>query len=133
MDHSLPLSDKSAKQEMARAGLCAFLNISKDWKLTTDEQICLLGVPRSTFFKWREDMSGRLSHDTLERLSYILGIYKALQILIPDTALADSWIKRPNDDPLFSGQSALTRMLSGNVSDLYVVRQYLDAQRGGWN
>lgn len=133
MDHSLILSDKTPKQEMARAGLCAFFNIAKDWKLSTDEQICLLGVPRSTFFKWREDMSGRLSHDTLERLSYILGIYKALQILIPDPTLADSWIKRPNEDPLFSGKSALTRMLSGNVSDLYVVRQYLDAQRGGWN
>ncbi len=30
----------------------------------------------------------------------------------------------------FGGASALERMLGGNVGDLYVVRQYLDAQRG---
>jgi len=32
----------------------------------------------------------------------------------------------------FGGRCALARMLSGQVADLYVVRQYLDAQRGGW-
>ena len=44
---------------------------------------------------------------------------------------ADEWLRRPNSAPLFGGQSALQRMLGGQVADLYVVRQYLDAQRGG--
>ena len=66
----------------------------------------------------------------LERISYVLGIYKALQILIPDEARADAWIATPNTAPLFGGHSALERMLGGNVGDLYAVRQYLDAQRG---
>lgn len=124
---------KISQQEMARAGLAAFLNIAKAWKLSNEEQMQLLGVPRSTFFKWKEEKTGRLSHDTLERISYILGIYKALQILLPLQTAADDWIKKPNAAPLFGGRSALARMLSGNVADLYVVRQYLDAQRGGWN
>ena len=72
----------------------------------------------------------RLPRDTLERISYILGIYKALQLLLPDTRAADEWIRRPNEAAVFGGRSALDRMLSGNVSDLYDVRQYLDAQRG---
>jgi hypothetical protein len=55
-----------------------------------------------------------------------------LQILLPEPAAADAWIKKPNSAPLFGGQSALDRMLSGNVGDLFVVRQYLDAMRGGW-
>ena len=38
----------------------------------------------------------------------------------------------PQYGTLFWGKSALNRMLSGQVSDLYVVRQYLDVQRGGW-
>ena len=67
----------------------------------------------------------------LERISYVLGIHKALEILFPDPVRADAWVRRPNDAPLFGGRSALERMLGGNVSDLYVVRQYLDAQRGG--
>ena len=58
------------------------------------------------------------------------GIYKSLQILIPDARAADEWVRKPNAAPPFGGRSALERMLSGQVADLYVVRQYLDAERG---
>ena len=73
-----------------------------------------------------------LPQDTLERISYVLGIYRALQILLPDPERADVWVRRPNDAPLFGGASALDRMLGGQVADLFVVRQYLDAELGGW-
>ena len=120
--------------EMSAAGLRAFFNIARDWDLSVDEQIVLLGSPgRSTFFKWKATpQSARLGRDTLERLSLLLGIYKALQILLPQPASADTWIKRPNSAPPFGGRRALDRMLAGNVSDLVAVRQYLDAMRGGW-
>jgi hypothetical protein len=120
--------------EMSAAGLRAFFNIARDWDLGVDEQIVLLGSPgRSTFFKWKHaPESARLGRDTLERLSLLLGIYKALQILLPQPAAADTWIKRPNSAPPFGGRRALDRMLAGNISDLVAVRQYLDAMRGGW-
>ena len=93
----------------------------------------LLGqTARSTYFKWKKNPNTVLPKDTLERISYILGIYKALQLLLPDEQAADDWVKRPNAAPLFAGRSALDRMLSGQVADLFVVRQYLDSQRGGW-
>jgi hypothetical protein len=99
--------------------------------LSVAEQLTLLGLSsRSTYFKWRKEAIVRLPRDTLERISYIIGIYKALQLLLPDTRAADEWIRRPNEATLFGGRSALDRMLSGNVADLYLVRQYLDAQRG---
>lgn len=121
-------------KEMSAAGLRAFFNIAQAWKITTDEQMVLLGSPgRSTFFKWKSSpQTAELKRDTLERLSYILGIYKALQILLPDGAAADAWVKKPNTAPLFGGNSALDRMLGGNIGDLLAVRQYLDARRGGW-
>lgn len=113
------------------AGLRAFVRIAEAWKLTIAEQLKLLGIAsRSTYFKWRREPSPRLPQDTLERLSYLLGIYKSLQILLPDPLAADEWVRRPNTAPPFGGRSALERMLSGQVADLYVVRQYLDAQRG---
>jgi hypothetical protein len=113
------------------AGLRAFANIAEAWGLTVVEQLTLLGIAsRSTFFKWRRERHPRLPADTLERLSYLLGIYKSLQILLPDAAAADGWVRRPNSDPLFGGRSALDRMLSGQVADLYIVRQFLDAERG---
>lgn len=119
----------------ASAALRTFFNIVRDWKLNSEQAMALLGFDertRSTFFKWkREPESARLTKEKLERLSYIFGIYKDLQILLPRPESAHQWIHRPNDATPFGGRSALDRMLSGNVADLYVVRQYLDAQRGG--
>ncbi len=121
------------RRGLSGPALRTFFRIADLWDLSTEEQMTLLGVTaRSTFFKWKKDPNTALPKDTLERISYILGIYKALQILLPDEKAADDWVKRPNEAPLFSGRSALDRMLSGQVADLFVVRQYLDAQRGGW-
>jgi hypothetical protein len=113
------------------AGLRAFTSIAEHWGLSVADQLKLLGIAsRSTFFKWRREHEPRLPQDTLERLSYILGIYKALQILLPNPRAADEWVRKTNQAPPFGGRSALERMLSGQVADLYIVRQYLDAERG---
>ncbi len=131
---SVPILPAVDTGQMSAAGLRAFLRIAELWQLNQEAQITLLGSPpRSTFFRWKKNPeSVHLARDTLERISYVLGIYKALQILLTDTQSADAWIKKPNAASIFGGQSALERMLSGNVSDLFVVRQYLDAMRGGW-
>jgi len=128
------VQNKPSSRDLSAAGLRAFFNIARDWALNMDEQMVLLGAPgRSTFFKWKSaPETADLKRDTLERLSYILGIYKALQILLPSTNAADGWVKKSNSAPLFGGKSALDRMLGGNVADLLAVRQYLDARRGGW-
>ncbi len=118
-------------REAARALLRTFFTIAEAWKLTPREAMTLLGLrSRSTFHVWREGKAGALSRDTLERISYVLGIYKALQMLLPSQEAADAWMRKPNAAPLFGGASALERLLSGNVADLYEVRRYLDAQRG---
>jgi hypothetical protein len=118
--------------ELAGPALRTFFSIADAWGLTNDEAMTLLGEPsRTTFFEWKRAGEGRLSRDTLERISYVLGIYKALQILLPDPAAADGWVRKPNAAPMFAGKPALARMLSGNVADLYVVRRYLDGLRGG--
>ena len=91
----------------------------------------LLGVGRSALYQWKQGKVGPLDRHVLERLSYLFGIYAALQLLLPERARADEWLRKPNNAPLFGGRSALQHMLGGQVADLYVVRQYLDAQRGG--
>ena len=131
--HSVHTKPGGSKEAAAAggAGLRAFTQIAELWRLSISEQLALLGITsRSTYFKWRKEAQPKLPRDTLERLSYLLGIYKALQLLLPDAAAADEWVRRPNEAPLFGGRSALERMLSGNVADLFLVRQYLDAQRG---
>ncbi|MDP9043166.1 MAG: MbcA/ParS/Xre antitoxin family protein [Pseudomonadota bacterium] len=116
----------------AQAALRTFWRLSDAWQLDPTEQTTLLGIGRSTLYQWKQGkVSAPLDRHVLERLSYLFGIYAALQILLPSVPQADAWVRRPNDAPVFGGRSALERMLGGQVADLYVVRNYLDAQRGG--
>lgn len=120
--------------DVVAPALRTFFRIADRWRLTVEDQLTLLGgVPRSTYFKWKRRGASSVTRDLLERLSYIFGIYKALQILLPDAAIADAWIHQPNTAVPFGGRSALDLMRSGHVTDLYVVRRYLDAERGGWS
>ena len=119
-------------EHLGAAALTAFFNIAAAWQLSADDERTLLGSPpRSTFFKWKGERGSKLPQDTLERISYIMGIYKALHILLPTPEAADAWIKRPNTAPITNGKSALERMRGGRVVDLADVRRYLDAERGG--
>src|SRR5829696_2164032 len=118
-------------RDAAPAAFRAFFRIAEAWKLSNGAARTLLGAPpESTFYKWKAGDVGSVSRDVLERISYVLGIYKDLQILLPDPEAADAWVRRPNAGAPFGGRAALDRMLSGNVADLYRVREYLDAQRG---
>lgn len=119
-------------KKIASAALQAFFNLSGHWGLSVSEERTLLGSPpESTFYKWKaEKTAGRLSRDALERISYLLGIYKSLNILLPSIRAANEWVRKPNSAPLFHGQSAIERMLAGSIIDLADVRRYLDTQRG---
>jgi Protein of unknown function (DUF2384) len=129
MPTSEPVARGGEGASVIPAGLEAFFKMADLWGLSIEEQMRLLGSPpRSTFFKWKKE-GGTISKDTLERISHLLGIYKALQILLPDTGAADAWVKRENE--FFKGRTALDVMLGGQVVDIYRVREYLDAQRGG--
>jgi hypothetical protein len=122
---------KFSPEHLGDTALTAFFNIASAWGLSADDERVLLGSPpRSTFFKWKSERAVRLSQDTLERISYIMGIYKALHILLPSSAAADAWVKKPNAAPVMHGKSALDRMRGGRVIDLADVRRYLDAERG---
>ena len=116
----------------AQAALRSFWRLGEAWQLDASEQATLLGVGRTTLYQWKKGVvNGPLDRHVLERLSYLFGIYAALQILLPAGERADEWVRKPNTAPLFGGHSALARMLGGQVADLFVVRDYLDAQRGG--
>lgn len=117
------------RRDLTGPALRTFFNIADAWDLKEQEQMRLLGLDsRSTFHSWKRGSVASIPKDAMERISYVLGIYKALQILLPQSA--DQWVRKPNEAPLFGGRPALDRMASGNVADLFVVRQYLDGQRG---
>lgn len=109
----------------------AFGRIADRWGLSARERQTILGLPRSTYHKIvREPARARLSRDTLERISYVLGIFGALQILLPRREAADAWVRHKNEGTAFKGSSPLEIMLGGKVGNLYDVRRYLDGERG---
>jgi len=119
---------------VTRSLLPAIFNIFSRWQLTGAQQMTLLGLSNEkTLYNWKnQPEKAKLTRDILERTSYILGIYKSLKILLSDQTLSDQWLVTPNDNPLFNGTAPLDRLLAGQVIDLAVVRDFLDAERGGW-
>ena len=126
----VPAADLTSARA-AGAALRTFFRLADAWQLSVAEQTTLLGVARTTLYQWKQGKVAPLDRHLLERLSHLFGIYSSLQILFPARRRADEWLRKPSSAPLFHGHCALDRMLAGQVADLYVVRQYLDAQRGG--
>lgn len=126
------VTQSDSDRNMSSAGLRAFFRIMELWGVKgKDAQVLLGSIPHSTYYNWKANQNVKLQKDTLERISYILGIYKGLQVLFSDADTADKWVKKNNSAALFRGKTALDMMLSGNVADLFQVRRYIDAVRGG--
>ena len=73
----------------AAAALRTFWRLAEAWKLKPAEQMALLGVGRSALYQWKQGKVGPLDRHVLERLSYLFGIYAALQLLLPQGERAD--------------------------------------------
>jgi hypothetical protein len=120
-----------ARKRLSGPALRAFFPIATAWDLSVVDQRALLGWPAaSTFHKYKSGNPGTLSFDTLTRLSLVLGIYKALQLLYPEPALADAWVRLPNSNEIFGGKPPLALMIEDGIDGLYRVRRLLDGRRG---
>jgi hypothetical protein len=120
------------RKGLSGQALRTLFRIAGPWDLAVAAQPTLPGMTaRATFLKWKNDPNTALPRDRLARLSSILGVDQALQILRPGEAAAEAWVKQPNHAPAVSGKSARDRMPSGQVADLFVVRQSLPARRAG--
>lgn len=126
----IPLVDNAT---MSRVAVKLFFGIAEEWQLTDEQRCTLAGLgTRTTLHNWKQKLATgepiKLGKDTLERLSYLAGIYKAVQLLFSDPIQWKNWVRKPNRD--FGGTSALERMLGGRIVDLVDVRRYLDGWRG---
>ena len=108
-----------------------FFNIVQRWQLEDDESRELLGsVSSSTYYEMKRNPSKTLGVDRITRVSYLIGIHKALHVLYGDP-LADRWVKMPNTNLLFSAHSPLELMMQGGIVAMQQMRALLDSRRGG--
>jgi uncharacterized protein (DUF2384 family) len=126
-------SERPARPAVAPTdALRGFFHIMDAWKVGAEDARILLGSPpERTYYSWRQGNGVRVPQDTLRRIGYIAGIFKALQIVYSNPQTADGWIQRPNK--AFGDLSPLERMRGGDVVDLAAVRSYIDAARAPWS
>src|SRR5829696_1809412 len=127
----IDLGSRDARARLSPAALRAFFNIASRWKLRDEDARALLGgVSNGPFYEMKRNPDRTLDTDRLTRVSYLIGIFKALGVLHSE-ALADAWIQRPNTNPLFGGLTPLEYMIRGGLPALQTVRRLLDARRAG--
>ena len=125
------LSDRHVQERLSRSAIPAFFKLIEAWQVRDEAARQLLGgVSNGVYYQLKRDRKKTLEQDKLTRISLLLGIFKALNILY-SRKLADSWINLPNSNPMFEGDAPLAYMIRGGVPALVRVRQLLDARRGG--
>ena len=129
-----PLVDLNAKAERDRlspSAIRAFFNIIGRWGIRDeDARVLLGGLSNGPYYEMKKNPQRVLDTDRLLRVSYLVGIFKALNILY-SKKLADQWVRLPNSNPIFAGQTPLAYMIKGGLPAMQTVRRLLDARRGG--
>jgi hypothetical protein len=124
------LNAKGERERLSRSALRGFFRIVERWGVRDDAARELLGgVSSSAYYEWKKNPSRTLEVDRITRISYLVGIYKALHILYGDK-LADEWVNLPNANPIFGGMTPLAYMAAGGLVAMQTVRKLLDARRG---
>jgi hypothetical protein len=130
-DIAVSLSNRQNRTRLSPAAVKGLLRIAKHWKLRDEDTRTLLGgLSNGSFYSMKSQAAKVLDEDQLTRISLLLGIYKALNILY-SLKLADSWVSLPNTNPMFGGGSPLSYMKNGGIPAFLRVRQLLDGRRGG--
>jgi hypothetical protein len=130
-DTAVDLSRKENRTRLSPAAIKGLLRIATHWKLRDDDTRALLGgISSGSFYALKNRAAKTLDEDQLTRISLLVGIYKALNILYSPN-LADAWIALPNTNSMFGGESPLHYVKQGGIPAFLRVRQLLDARRGG--
>lgn len=130
-DMAVDLSKKENRTRLSPAAIKGLLRIAGHWNLRDEDTRALLGgVSSGSFYGLKNGSSKKLDEDQLTRISLLIGVYKALNILYSQK-LADAWMALPNANPMFGGDSPLNYAKKGGIPALLRVRQLLDARRGG--
>lgn len=125
------LADPATRERLSSAAITAFLRIAEFWNLKNEECMDLLGgISNGKLHSLKKSRKGSLTQDELTRVSCLIGIYKALNILFGQN-LANQWVRRPNSNPMFNNASPLSLLIHGGIPALINVRRLLDSRRGG--
>jgi uncharacterized protein (DUF2384 family) len=125
------LADAATRARLSPAAIAAFFAIVEKWQLRNEDAMALLGgASHGRYFDLKKNRKGLLSQDELTRISLLIGIFKALNILF-GPRLANQWTIRPNSNPMFNNAPPLQFLTRTGVPGMIGVRRLLDSRRGG--
>ena len=131
MDAPPDFGARAERERLSTPALKAFFNIMARWKVRDEDARALLGgVSNGPFYEMKRNPERVIDADRLTRISYLIGMFKALRIL-HSTRLADEWVHLPNRNPIFAGQTPLAYMIRGGLPAMQTVRRLVDARRAG--
>lgn len=124
-------SNRATRERLTPAALKGMHRIVDHWRLSASDAAALAGLSERTWFRLKKgERVATLSQDEITRASVLVGIYKGLHLLLSGP-LADEWVKTPNSNPLYDGQTPLEAMKRGGIPVMLRTRQLIDATRGG--
>lgn len=129
----LDLSSRDERARLSAPALNGFFRLAEHWQLRDEDAKQLLGgITNGPYYEMKRHPSGRvLDTDRLLRISYLLGIFNAVNEL-HGQLLADEWIKLPNANRIFGGGTPLAYMIKGGLPAMSTVRRLLDARQAGF-
>ena len=124
------LADPAARRQLSPSAIKGFFRIAGKWHIRDEDARQLLGgISTGSLYSLKKNPRV-LDQDTLTRISLLVGIFKALNILY-SARLADAWMTLPNTNPMFRGNTPLAYIMRLGLPGMMHVRQLLDARRGG--
>jgi len=125
------LFDAATRARLSRPAIKAFFAIVDKWELRNLDAMALLGgASHGRYYELKKSRNGLLSQDELTRISLLIGIFKALNILFSQR-LANRWTSRPNSNAMFHDAPPLELLTRGGVPGMIGIRRLLDSRRGG--
>ena len=125
------LGDAAIRTRLSKPAIIAFFAVADRWELRNEDAMALLGgVSHGRYYELKKNRKGLLSQDELTRISLLIGIFKALNILFSQK-LANKWASRPNSNAMFNNIPPLRLLVRGGVPAMLGVRRLLDSRRGG--
>ena len=76
------LTDPATREKLSRAAIQGVLKIAEKWNLKNEDAMALLGgISNGRYYELKKTHKGVLTQDELTRVSLMIGIFKALNVL----------------------------------------------------
>ncbi len=120
------------KSQAPGVGLKTVFTILDRWGCTAEQVQKILQISRPAYYKYRKNpQQANLTHDQIERLSYLVNIHGCLRMLFENPKNVYGFMGLKNDNPYFNGKSPLEVISSGQFAALYETFKRIDVLRGG--